>query len=153
MARAPYRTATGGTRTREGLIAAAVLCAPMLSACAPTGPQTTGATNPVATQNDITYKGVQTRLLDGDLVNFRVSLTGSDAGTDVAAYAECAAAQYALIRGFGFARHVRTNVSRNAEIWQADAVYTISPALPEGMRTIDAEVVTANCRDNGIPTV
>lgn len=99
------------------------------------------------------YRGIETRLLDGDLVNFIVSMEGTEKENDVAAYAECAAAQYALIRGFGFARHVRTNVSQEAGIWRADAVYTISPALPDGLRTIDADVVVSNCREYGIPTV
>lgn len=102
---------------------------------------------------DTEFLGIETRLLDGDLVNFFVSARGTEAKTDVVAYADCAAAQYALIRGFGFARHIRTNVSHEAGTWQADAVYTISPALPDGLRQLDAEVVVANCRDNGIPTV
>jgi maleate cis-trans isomerase len=72
---------------------------------------------------------------------------------DVDAYARCAAAQYALIRGFGFARHVRTNVQEQGGVWVADAVYTISPALPRGLQTLDAEVVAAACADQGIPTV
>ncbi|OCX61136.1 hypothetical protein BFP70_16975 [Thioclava sp. SK-1] len=105
-------------------------------------------------RSDVSYQPVETRLLDGDLVNFRVGLSGSGAGdTQVAEYANCAAAQYALIRGYGFARHVRTNVEQEAGIWRADAVYTISPALPRGLRTIDAEVTVADCRDRGIPTV
>jgi hypothetical protein len=99
------------------------------------------------------YGGVETRLLDGDLVSFKVSMRGARNGADVERYAECAAAQYALIRGYGFARHVRTLVSQSAGNWQADAVYTISPALPAGERTIDAEVTVANCGRNGIPTV
>ncbi|WP_417247957.1 hypothetical protein [Celeribacter sp.] len=115
-----------------------------------------GCVSPVDTPSatdGASYLGVDTRLLDGDLVNFHVSMAGADEENDVAAYAECAAAQYALIRGFGFARHVRTNVSQEAGIWRADAVYTISSALPEGLRTIDAEVVVANCREQRIPTV
>lgn len=99
------------------------------------------------------YKGVETRLLDGDLVNFQVKMTGARGGSDVDAYAECAAAQYALIRGYGFARHLRTNVAENEGIWQADAVYTISPALPRGLKTIDAEVTVSACNENRIPTV
>jgi len=99
------------------------------------------------------YKGVETVLLDGDLVQFNVAMTKALAPENVAAYAECAAAQYALIRGYGFARHVRTNVAIEAGIWRADAVYTISPSLPKGLKTIDAEVVTDNCRNKGIPTV
>lgn len=99
------------------------------------------------------YEGVQTTLLDGDLVKFDVAMRGARGPSDVENYAECAAAQYALIRGYGFARHLRTNVYEEAGLWRGDAVYTISPALPRGVRTIDAEVVTASCVENGIPMV
>jgi hypothetical protein len=101
----------------------------------------------------IDYKGVETRLLDDDLVNFRVRLSAATGRDDVDAYARCAAAQYALIRGFGFARHVRTNMQEQGGVWVADAVYTISPALPRGLQTLDAEVVAAACAEQGIPTV
>ena len=99
------------------------------------------------------YKGVETTLLDGDLVQFDVAMTKALSTKDVANYAECAAAQYTLIRGYGFARHVRTNVSQEAGIWRADAVYTISPSLPRGLKTIDAEVTAQNCAEQGIPAV
>jgi len=112
-------------------------------------------TDPVPTAEDFIpeYKGVKTTLLDGDLVQFNVAMTKALSGQDVANYAECAAARYTLIRGYGFARHVRTNVSQEGGVWRADAVYTISPSLPRGLKTIDAEVVTANCLEKGIPTV
>lgn len=99
------------------------------------------------------YKGIETILLDGDLVNFRVEMTGARGKQDVADYAACAAAQYALIRGFGFARHVRTNVDNQGGVWRGDAVYTISAALPMGLKTIDAEVTVRDCGAQGIPTV
>lgn len=99
------------------------------------------------------FLGVETRLLDEGLVNVRVEMRGARGRGDVAAYAECAAAQYTLIRGYGFARHVRTNVDEEAGLWRADAVYTVSPALPRGVQTIDAEVVVADCAEQGIPTV
>ncbi|MBA86391.1 MAG: hypothetical protein CML69_16890 [Rhodobacteraceae bacterium] len=99
------------------------------------------------------YRGIETQLLDGDLVSFQVAMAGARTGEDVSDYAECAAAQYALIRGYGFARHVRTNVEKQGGLWLGDAVYTISSALPRGLRTIDAEVVAAHCAENGIPTV
>lgn len=99
------------------------------------------------------YQGVQTRLLDGDLVSFQVKMTGARDNTDVDAYAECAAAQYALIRGYGFARHLRTNTAEEGGTWVGDAVYTISPALPRGLKTIDAEVTVSACDENRIPTV
>jgi len=99
------------------------------------------------------YQGIETSLLDGDLVRFRVAMQGARDLSDVEKYAECAAAQYALIRGYGFARHVRTTVDERAGIWRADAVYTISPAIPRGLSTIDAEVTVADCGASGIPTV
>nr|WP_306128967.1 hypothetical protein [Roseovarius sp. MMSF_3350] len=117
-----------------------------LAACAATG------ADPEA-EFDPEYRGIETRLLDGDLVNFRVEMAGARGAEDVSRYAECAAAQYTLIRGYGFARHVRTNVDEEGGIWTADAVYTISPTLPGGIIRIDAEVVAADCAENGIPTV
>jgi hypothetical protein len=99
------------------------------------------------------YKGVETRLLEGDLVNFLVSMTGARDRRDVLDYAQCAAAQYALIRGFGFARQVRTNVMEEGGLWRGDAVYTVSAGVPRGLRTIDAEVAVDDCRAKGIPTV
>lgn len=119
------------------------------------GCATGAADQPEATSNGFRpdYRGVETRLLSGDLVSFRVAMSGARGLPDVEAYAACAAAQYALIRGYGFARHVRTNVDEEGGVWRADAVYTISPALPRGIATIDAEVVVAACSEQGIPTV
>lgn len=99
------------------------------------------------------YQGVETKLLDGDLVQFNVAMTKAQSPDNVSDYAECAAAQYTLIRGFGFARHVRTNVEIVGGVWHADAVYTISPSLPRGLKTIDADVTVQNCKERGIPTV
>jgi hypothetical protein len=99
------------------------------------------------------YLGIETNLMDGDLVDFKVAMTGARNTDDVSAYARCAAAQYALIRGYGFARHVRTNIDEKGGIWRADAVYTVSAALPRGLRTIDAEVTVRDCGMQGIPTV
>ena len=108
---------------------------------------------PTAEQFIPDYRGVETQLLADDLVQFNVSMTNALSSADVENYAECAAAGYTLIRGWGFARHLRTNVDEEGGVWNADAVYTISPALPRGIRTIDAEVVAAACAEKGIPTV
>ncbi len=134
---------TLATLAVTGLAAAAGGCAPA-GARAGAG---AGAGGP------ITYHGVETRLLAGDLVGFRVAVSGKPDRAAAISYATCAAAQYALIRGYGFARHVRTNVETKGGSVQADAVYLISPALPKGLRTIDAEVTVADCLDQGIPTV
>jgi hypothetical protein len=111
------------------------------------------APRPGAAAAEQVYLGIETRLLDEDLVNVRVAMQGARGRADVAAYAECAAAQHALIRGFGFARHLRTNIEEEDGLWRADAVYTVSAALPRGSRTLDAEVVAAGCVAQGIPTV
>ena len=118
-----------------------------------TGEKPEAVTRAAPMPADIEYRGIDTRLLDGDLVQFVVETGPKADHAAIDRYAECAAAQYALIRGFGFARHVRTNVGRTQAGWLGDAVYTISPALPRGLKTIDAEVVVSNCADNGIPMV
>ncbi|MBD3786265.1 MAG: hypothetical protein IE922_04735 [Sphingomonadales bacterium] len=116
-----------------------------------------GCASAQGARTDVTkldYQGIETRLLDNDLVDFQVGLGGPNASADRAeAYAACAAAQYTMIRGYGFARHIRTHVTNEAGVWRADAVYLISPALPQGLLTIDAEVTLADCRERGIPTV
>ncbi len=117
-----------------------------LAACEPTEPVEQGPFEPA-------YLGINTRLLDGDLVNFFVSMRGARDDADVAAYAQCAAVQYALIRGYGFARHVRTQINEKSGVWSGDAVYTISAALPQGLKTIDAEVAVTDCIENAIPRV
>ena len=99
------------------------------------------------------YLGTQTRLLEGDLVSFLVAMKGARDRDDVADYGECVAAQYALIRGYGFARHVRTQTEKRNGVWYGDAGYVISAAIPQGVRTIDAEITVQDCISNGIPTV
>ena len=117
-----------------------------LGACAPAGevPEERGQT--------AVYQGVSTILLDKDLVSFSVAMRGAADRSEVEAYGRCAAAQYALDQGFGFARQVRTIVKKEGQNWYGDAVYLISASLPEGLRTIDAEVVATDCAELGIPT-
>ncbi len=131
-------------KTANILAATAAFAA--LSSCADGGAVARGDFSP-------TYQGIETILLDGELVNFRVAMTGARGNTDVESYGRCAAAQYALIRGFGFARHVRTTVAQNGNLWRGDAVYVISASLPRGLKTIDAEVAVRDCGELGIPTV
>lgn len=100
-----------------------------------------------------TYEGVRTILLGEDLVSVNVRLRGSEDPEAVEDYARCAAARYALIRGYGFARHVRTRVAEADGLWVADAVYTVSEAFPNGVTRIDAEVLVEDCAERGIPTI
>ena len=122
----------------------AFIAALTLAACQTTVP---------TTQEPARYWGVQTRLLNNDLVQFHVTLSSTQSAEQVVRYAECAAAQYTLIRGFGFARHVRTRIGRQADRLSADAVYTISRSLPQGTKTIEAEVVADACARGKIPMV
>ena len=98
------------------------------------------------------YEGVQVILLDEGLVSFSVAMRGAKDEADVEAFGRCAAAQYALDKGFGFARQVRTIVTKDGQEWFGDAVYLVSSALPEGLRTVDAEVAVTECEELGIPT-
>jgi hypothetical protein len=98
------------------------------------------------------YDGIQTILLDNDLVSFRLGITGGRV-EDLEAYARCAVAQYAQIRGYGYARHIRTNVVRNMNRWNGDAVFMISADLPRGIKVITAGETLAECRKLEIPTV
>lgn len=132
----------------RGLAAALALGA--LAGCAAPGAEPAPGR---AAESVPVHLGVETRKLDGELVSFLVAMRGVRGADDLSDYARCAAAQYSLIRGYAFARHLRTNVYREAGIWRADAIYTISPALPRGLRTIDAEVTVADCIERGIPTV
>ncbi|WP_413875919.1 hypothetical protein [Albidovulum sp.] len=90
--------------------------------------------------------------MGGDLYGFLVSVKGSKSSADVEDYATCVVAAYALERQAGFARKVRVAVKEEGGVLSADAVYSISPALPRGIRTIDAEVTVADCAERGIPT-
>ena len=122
----------------------AVMAAPPLAAC-----QSTAS----VTQRHLRNYGVQTRLLKNDLLQFDVTPSGTKSSEQMARYAECAATQYTLIRGYGFARHIRTRIGQQADRLSADAVYTISRSLLKGTKTIDAEVVADACARGNIPMV
>lgn len=115
------------------------------AACAPQAP----------TAEDLIpeYPGTEAVGLDGDLVQVRVAMTKALSGDDVRNYAECAASQYAVDAGYEFARHLRTNMSKEGGVWAADAVYTMSPTLPDGVAVIDARATASACQRRGIPTV
>jgi hypothetical protein len=97
------------------------------------------------------YLGYRAEVMGDGLVNFDLSLDGAPGPALLEDYARCAAARYATDRGFGFARHVRTLVGKRSGIWRADAIYTITAALPRGIDTIDAEVVARDCDERGVP--
>ncbi|MEL6551669.1 MAG: hypothetical protein AAFQ54_15620 [Pseudomonadota bacterium] len=128
---------------RSIAIAALVLCA----GCEAPGPAPQEA--PFAPR----YLPVETTLLADDLVSFAVVMEGARGPGDLRDFTDCAAAQYALIRGVNFLRHVRTNVAEAGRVWTADAAYTISREMPRGDQTLNATATVAACREAGIPTV
>lgn len=131
---------------RLSLLATLGTATAALGACAPAGevPEERGQT--------AVYQGVSTILLDDDLVSFSVAMTGAKDRAEVEGYGRCAAAQYALDQGFGFARQVRTIVTKKGGTWYGDAVYLLSAELPEGLRTIDVTEAVTECEVLGIPT-
>jgi hypothetical protein len=130
---------------RLGLLATLGTATAALGACTP------GSEVPEERGQTAVYEGVTTILLDDGLVSFGVAMKGAKDRSEVEAYGRCAAAQFALDQGFGFARQVRTIVTKKGRTWYGDAVYLISASLPEGLRTIDAEVVATECAELGIP--
>lgn len=116
-----------------------------LSACA-------GTQGPAAAAGPV-YIGSNAAAMGGDLYGFVVTMEGGREPADMDAYVECVVAGYALEKKQGFARKLRTYVREEGGVWIADAVYSISPTLPRGLRTIDAEVAAADCAERGIPTV
>jgi len=120
----------------------------LLVACAPQGQEISKAPT-----GAMEYINVDTRLMKPELVNMVVTMRNPRTPTDVLAYVECAAAQYTLIRGFGFAGRVQVNVSEDKGIWAGNAIYTLSNAHPGGRHTIDAEVTVEDCTAHNIPMV
>lgn len=99
------------------------------------------------------YLGIETQMMDDELVNIRIAMKGARGPEDIDAYTACAAAQYAAIKGYGYARHLRTNLSERGSVYRADAIYTISAETPRGIRIIDADKAIADCKAQSIPTV
>lgn len=99
------------------------------------------------------YGGADPVGMGDDLYGFLVTMKGARDEAEVEAYVTCVVAGYTLEKNAGFARRVRTNVKEEGGVWIADAVYSISPTLPRGIKTIDAEVTVSDCAERGIPTV
>ena len=90
-------------------------------------------------------------IADG-IINVLVEARGAEAEERSGDYADCVVAGYALENRFAFARPIRKQISKIGGNWRADAVYSVSPTLPIGPRTIDAEIAVQNCAELGIPT-
>jgi hypothetical protein len=114
-------------------------------------PQGEGTHLRMALPPDAVYLGAEAEALDGEIVRIEATMQGARDDLDVQDYALCALAGYAEARGHAFARHLRTTVDETGGVWRADAVYTMSLAIPEGVRTIDVEAQLGACEETGIP--
>ncbi|HDR27819.1 hypothetical protein [Rhodovulum sp.] len=134
------------------LMAGTEACAPNVPPPAQPGADAGGAAR--AGARAPAYLGAEAVVLSSDLVNIVVRMRDPESTGMIEAYARCAAANFALVQGMNFLRPVRTQIGTEpGGVVKADAVYTMSAALPEGIRTIDAEVVVADCAGQGIPVV
>lgn len=90
--------------------------------------------------------------MGGDLVAAKVTMQNVTSPGQIDDYTRCTVAGFARSNGAGFVRHIRTNTKEEGGVWHADAVYSVTSALPEGVQTIDAEVTVDDCLSRGIPT-
>lgn len=90
--------------------------------------------------------------IDGDVIGVLAEMRGIANEALVVDYSRCIAAGHALATGANFARHLRTTVTETGGVWTADALYTVSRAIPPGLARIDAEVTVADCAERGVPT-
>lgn len=141
-------------KTRAALLAPSMFLA--LAGCMMTSlgdPVALEANTPVMSASFApSYEPIETQLLDVDLVSFKATVHGARGPRDLRDATDCAAAQYALIRGYGYARHIRTNLGVEGVVWTADAAYTISVDLPRGTSTLDAAATVAECNARRLPT-
>ena len=118
----------------------------VVSACDRTGDARMSA-------KSVEYMSTKAELIGDGLVKISASVKNVQSDHLATEFANCVAARYALLRGFGFARLVTDSVSRDDDIRTATSVYSITARLPPGVRKLDAEVVAVNCAENGIPMV
>jgi hypothetical protein len=107
---------------------------------------------PAESAPDLDYREADVTLMGGDLVRVQVALKGATEQEQIDSYARCIVVGYAMKNNAGFARHVRTVTDKEGGVWHADAVYSVTAALPEGLVTIDAEMIADDCESQGIPT-
>ncbi|MCY1125927.1 hypothetical protein OU426_03590 [Frigidibacter sp. RF13] len=98
------------------------------------------------------YGSASVRIWQDDLVRVRTEMKGAADEAEAVGYARCVVAGFALDHGMNFVRNVRTITDKEGGIWRADAVYSVTSALPAGLSTIDAEVTVEDCAERSIPT-
>lgn len=102
-------------------------------------------------------KARSVRAVTGEMVNkssdFATVKMAAQTDRGFAISSKSIATQKAQVRANGFTQNLRTNVSQEAGIWRADAVYSNTSAPLDGLRTLDTKVIVSNGREFRIPTV
>lgn len=99
------------------------------------------------------YLGAEVRFLAQDLAQVRASMTKARSPSDVSAYADCALSRFMIAQGYNYARLLRGNFAQEGGVSSTDAVYSVSPDLPQGINVINAQARAADCAQKRIPTV
>ena len=107
---------------------------------------------PVTVSETRVYGRSDVLTIDGEVIGVLAEMRGIANEALVIDYARCIAAGHALSTGANFARHLRTSVTETGGVWTADALYTVSRAIPAGLARIDAEVTVADCAERGVPS-
>lgn len=116
----------------------------LLSACA----QRIGS----SVSDPVTFMGAKTRLIARDMVQVTASVAHPVAGA-ATAYADCVAAQYALIRGMSHASRVTSTTTGQADIVSEKTTYLVSSVAPDGKNVLNAQEIVTRCKANNVPTV
>ena len=124
----------------------------MARALAISGLATMGLTGCAPAPEPVGFSVAKIDRMDDELLNLVVQTDSESQSDQLDQYAACVAARYTLVTGYGFTRHIRTNRTNSGGTYRADAVYSITPTLPAGSRTLDAEVIAQNCAELGIPS-
>jgi len=100
------------------------------------------------------YRRVSNQIAGGGILSFDVAMTKGAVIENVAEIAELLLrARLYFDRGFGFARHVRTNVEIEGWCLHARLLFTPSSRVLAGLKTIDAEVTWQNCMEKAYRVV
>lgn len=116
----------------------------LLAACAQR--LTAPATEPMV------YLAAETRLVARDIVDITTSIAHPIAGAN-AAYGDCVAAQYALIRGLSHVSRLTTEQTGQGDIVSEKTSFLLSSVAPGGKFVLNATEIVEKCKHSRIPTV
>ncbi len=125
------------------LIALLVAMAAVLSACTQT------MRNGIGTS---AFLEARIEVLRYDMIEVQASVLNPEKGATTA-YADCAAAQFALSRLNDFLRRVTTEFTGHGDLIIEKTTYLLTPVEPRGEFVLNAQEILAKCRSANVPTV